>query len=88
VPWLVTLARHKLWVFTLAGALIAANFLYVYLLAPRLKAQGQACSIEDGATACDTATRANRVALWVAAVIYGIGFFTAYLLGPILTRVG
>jgi len=86
VPWLVTLARHKVWVFALSGTLIASDFAYVYWLSSRLKAQGEACSIEDGPTACDTATRISRVALWVAAAIYAVGFFTAYLLGPILVR--
>ena len=84
VPWLVTLARHKAWTFTVAGVMIASDFFYVYWLAPRLKTKGQACSIEDGPTACDTATRVSRIVLWVAAAIYGIGFFTAYLLGPLL----
>ena len=84
VPWLVTLSRHKEWVFIVAGVLIVSDFVYMYWLAPRLKAQGQACSIEDGPTACDTATRVSRVALWVAAIIYAVGFFTAYLLAPLL----
>jgi hypothetical protein len=86
-PWLVTLTRHKVWVFTVSGLLIASDFVHVYWLAPRFKAQGEACSIEDGPTACDTATRVSRVALWVAAAIYAVGFFTAYLLGPILVRI-
>ena len=85
-PWLVTLAKRKVWVFTLSGLLIATDFVYHYWLAPRFKAEGEACSIEDGPTACDTATRLSRVALWVATAIYGIGFFTACLLGPILIR--
>ncbi len=85
LPWLVTLAKHKAWTFAVAGMLIAGDFVYVYWLAPRLKTQGQACSIEDGPTACDTATRLSHVALWIAATIYAMGFFTAYLLGPILT---
>ena len=84
VPWLVTLARHKVWVFTVSGALIASDFFYIYWLSPRLKAHGESCSIANGPTACDTATRISRVALWVAAAIYAVGFFTAYLLGPIL----
>ncbi|MGH9772442.1 MAG: hypothetical protein ACRD4Q_12205 [Candidatus Acidiferrales bacterium] len=87
-PWLVTLARHRVWVFTVAGVLIASDSFYVYSLSPRLKAEGEACSIEEGPTACDTATRVSRIALWVAAAIYAIGFFTAYLLGPILARSG
>jgi hypothetical protein len=85
-PWLVTLAQHKIWVFAVSGALIVSDFVYIYWLAPRLKAQGDACSIADSPTACDTATRISRVALWIAAVIYAVGFFTAYLLGPILVR--
>jgi hypothetical protein len=85
-PWLVTLSRHKNWVFAIAAALIASNFLYVYWLSPRLKAGGQACSIEQGPTACDTATRISRIALWLAVVVYAVGFSTAYLLAPILNR--
>jgi hypothetical protein len=60
---------------------IASGFVYVYWLSPWLKAQ--ACSIEDVPTACDTAARASRIALWVAPVIYVVGFFTAYLLAPL-----
>lgn len=86
VPWLVALSRHKNWVFAISGTLIIINFFYVYWLSPRLKSRGPACSVEPGATACETATRVSRIALWVAAVLYAIGFFTAYLLGPVLNR--
>lgn len=86
VPWQVTLSTHKNWVFTISGTLIVSDFFYVYWLSPRLKTGGEACSIEQGPTACETATRISRIALWVAAVIYSIGFFTAYLLGPVLNR--
>lgn len=82
----MVLARHKVWVFALSGGLIASDFLYIYWLGPQLKAQGDSCSVADGPTACDTATRISRTALWVAAVNYAVGFFTAYLLGPILLR--
>lgn len=82
-PWLVTLSQHKTWVFTIAGILIGSNFVYVYALAPRLKAQGEACSVEDPG-ACGTASRISRALLWVSAGIYLIGFFVAFVLGPIL----
>ncbi|MGH7743583.1 MAG: hypothetical protein ACREQ5_02005 [Candidatus Dormibacteria bacterium] len=88
VPWLVTLSRQKHWVFLVAGLLITVSFLYVYRIAPRLKAQADVCSVEDGPTACDTATRLSRIALLVSAAIYAIGFFTAYVLSPILARTG
>ncbi len=85
-PWLATLTRHKVWTFTVAGALIASNFVYVYWLAPKLKGEGAACPVGEGPMACDRASRVSRVLLCVSAVIYAVGFFTAYLLGPILAR--
>ncbi|MCA1854198.1 MAG: hypothetical protein LC647_17965, partial [Beggiatoa sp.] len=81
-PWLVTLSRNKDWVFAGSGALIALNFAYVYAIAPRLRGD-QACPIDEP-TACGTAVRVSRAVLWVSAAIYAVGFFTAYLLGPIL----
>ena len=85
VPWLVTLSHHKTWVFALSGSLIAANFIYLYAVSPRLQAKLQACSI-DNSEVCYTASRLNRAILWTSATIYVIGFVTAYLLGPILYR--
>lgn len=82
-PWLVTLSRHKGWVFAGAGTLIALNFLYVYALAPRLRAADETCPV-DQPSACSTADPVRRAALWMSAAIYVVGFFTAYLLGPLL----
>lgn len=87
VPWLVTLSQHKEWVFGISGALIALNFVYVYRLAPRLRASGEACPIDEP-TACSTADRVSRVTLWTSAIIYVVGFFAAFILGPLLVRFG
>lgn len=84
-PWLVSLSRHKEWVFLASGLMIAGNFLYVYWLSPRLRQRGAGCAVGE-AEACDTASRLSRVVLWVSAATYALGFFTAFLLGPILTR--
>src|SRR6185436_11763142 len=46
-PWLVTLSRHKVWVFTISGLLLGGNLLYVYVLASRLKDQGAACPTDE-----------------------------------------
>jgi mercuric ion transport protein len=86
-PWLVTLSRHKQWVFFVAGALIAANFVYVHRIAPRLRAELESCSLEDR-SACLRADRVSRAVLWVSAAIYVVGFFTAYVLGPLLVQFG
>ena len=87
VPWLVPLSQHKEWVFGISGALIALNFVYVYRLAPRLRASGEACPIDEP-TACSTADRVSRVTLWTSAIIYVVGFFAAFILGPLLVRFG
>lgn len=85
VPWLVTLSHHKNWVFGFSGVMIAGNVIYVYALAPRLQAQGNACSVE-APEACNTASMVSRVVLWVSAALYLIGFLSAYVLGPFLVR--
>lgn len=83
MPWLVTLSRHKQWTFTMAGAMIALSFVNMYYIAPRMKRQQ--CSPENP-SACDEASRMSKVVLWIAAALYSIGFFVAYMLGPILAR--
>lgn len=83
LPWLVTLSRHKSWTFVISGVMIAAGFISIYYFAPRLRAQ--ACS-PDSPEACDTASRFSKAILWLSTVLYLAGFFVAFLLGPILTR--
>jgi hypothetical protein len=81
-PWLVSLSRHKVWTFSIAGALIACSFMMTYVIAPRLR-DGEACDPDDPSM-CGEVSKLSRVLLWGSAVIYGGGFFVAYLLGPIL----
>ena len=83
-PWLVSLSRHKVWTFSIAGTLIACSFVMTYLIAPRLRA-GEACGAEDPTT-CGEVSRVSQVILWCSAVIWSGGFFVAYVLGPILER--
>jgi len=82
-PWLITLSRHKNWTFTIAGPLIAANFVYVFRIAPKLQAAGPSCPVGEP-NSCGTASRVSRMISWTSAGIYLAGFFSAYLLGPIL----
>lgn len=83
VPWLVTLSKHKEWTFAVSGALIGLGLVNMYYIAPRIRARG--CSPDDP-TACEDATKLSKVLLWVSAAIYSVGFFVAFVLGPILTR--
>ncbi len=84
-PWLVAMSHHKNWVFLGAGLLISGNFVYLYALAPRLQARSGSCDPSDP-SACQTASRFSRVVLWCSALLYLIGCFSAYLLGPILVH--
>lgn len=83
MPWLVTLSRHKAWTFAVSGVLIAASFVNMYYVAPRIRRKQ--CGADDP-SACDEASRLSRILLWISAVIYAVGLFVAYVLGPILTR--
>ncbi len=82
-PWLVSLSRHKEWVFAISGVLIAGNFAYVYWLAPRLQARALACPVDD--PRCRTASGFSRTVLWISAAIWVAGFFTAFVLGRLLS---
>jgi mercuric ion transport protein len=82
-PWLVSLSRHKPWTFGISGTLIAASFVNMYYVGPRLRKR--ACS-PGNPEACDVTSRFSKVLLWVSAIIYAAGFFVAFFLGPILTR--
>src|SRR5258708_27779194 len=79
-PWVIALSHHKNWVFAISGALIASNFVYVFVLTPRLRGQSLRCSPDDP-QACEAASRMSRVILWISGAIYIAGFFYAYVLG-------
>ena len=83
-PWLVSVSRHKIWTFSIAGVLIALSFFVTYLIAPRLR-QGEVCDADDPTT-CGEVSKVSRILLWGSAIIWSCGFFVAYLLGPILER--
>jgi hypothetical protein len=83
-PWLVTLSRHKVWTFSISGILIGLSFVNMYYFVPRLKGS-DVCDIDDG-SACRDASRVSKILLWVSAGIFSVGFFVAYALGPILTK--
>jgi mercuric ion transport protein len=83
MPWLVTLSRHKQWTFAVSGVLIALSFVNTYYVSPRIRAKE--CRADDP-SACEEASRLSKILIWVSAVIYAVGVFVAYALGPILSR--
>jgi mercuric ion transport protein len=82
LPFLVTLSHHKKSVFALSGILIALSFAQTYCVSARIK---NACPPDDP-EACNTASRFSRIMLWISAVIYAMGFFAAFILGPLLAK--
>jgi len=82
-PWLVTLSRHKVLTFTISGVLIACSLVNTYFIVPRLRKEE--CS-PDNPNACAEASRLSKVLLWISIAIYTVGFFVAFLLGPILSK--
>jgi hypothetical protein len=83
MPWLIILSGHKGWTFAVSGILIALSFVNLYYIAPCL--QMRRCSPDDS-TACEDASSLSKALLWVSASVYTVGFFVAFVLGPILTR--
>jgi len=79
VPWLVKLSHHKVWVFTTAGVLIALAFIQTHAVSPRLRSKAVDCTPENPGV-CDEASQFSKVVLWLAVVIYAVGFFVAYVL--------
>jgi hypothetical protein len=82
VPFLVTLSRHKGWVFVLAAVLIAASVGYRRWLAPRLIARRLACSLDD--PRCRELGRLSGVLLWISVTLWFAGAAVAYGLPLVL----
>lgn len=81
-PWLVALSHYKGWMFALSGAgLLGAAFL--------LYRPGRTCPTDARlARLCAIADRWNRRVLGLAAVLWVVGAFAAYLLLPLRRWLG
>ena len=75
-PWLVVLSQNKVWIFLGAGLLIAGSRLYSDYVMPRLITEGASCPPALG--------RMTRLVWWSSVGLYAVGFFVAFMLGPIL----
>lgn len=77
LPFLVTLAQYKAWMFTASGAVLM-------LTAWLLVRSGRACPTDpELAEQCERANRWSTRFFWVSAVIWVVGFVAAYLALPI-----
>ena len=77
-PWIVPLSQHKGWLFGIAGALLVVNGFFV------LRPRSQIVCSSPGGGICKSSAAFGRILFIISFVIYGAGFFTAFLLTPIL----
>ncbi len=76
-PLLVTLSEHKIWVF-------AFSALFLLLGGVALYRPGRHCPADPAlAAACERAQRWGRRIWWLSVVLFGIGFFAAFLALPL-----
>lgn len=81
-PWLVTLTRHKEWVFLFSGVLLAANYWMLY------RAGGAACQPGGVCHPSRMVGRWMRRLFWSSVSLYGVAFTAAYLSLPIAKALG
>ncbi|HZD53119.1 MAG TPA: hypothetical protein VE175_08735 [Woeseiaceae bacterium] len=78
-PWLVSLSRHKDWVFAVSALLLTVGGWMLYRRDRQCPADPKLGRL------CGTLDRWNRRLYWTSVAIWATGFFAAFLLLP-LTR--
>jgi hypothetical protein len=78
-PWLTVISDHKEVVFGMAGIMLTLG---VYV---QWKGRNAPCPIDpDQARACTKMRRANKIILGISVLIYGTGFFFAFIAAKLL----
>lgn len=74
VPWLIALSEYKIWVFSIAGAMILIGGFM------RWKARNALCPIDPlQAKACGRLRKISSWMYWISVGIYVVGFFFAFV---------
>ncbi len=82
LPFLVTLTKYREWTLFFTTAIIGFNFWIVY---KRTRAN-TTCTVpvNGDETACETASRWNKIVLWISFAFLLIGVFMTYMALPLL----
>ncbi len=76
-PFLITLSQHKIWVFVISGILMTISGWLMYR-------PGRHCPTDPQLAAlCNKSHRWNRRIFWFSVILWGIGFFAAFVALPI-----
>ncbi|MCF6301019.1 MAG: hypothetical protein L3J52_07870 [Proteobacteria bacterium] len=78
MPFLVTLSENKNWVFAISGVLLLLSAWMIYR-------PNRTCPVDSElGEICDTTHKWNKRIYWFSVVLWGIGFFAAFLALPLL----
>jgi mercuric ion transport protein len=81
-PWLVSLSRHKEWVFALSGLLLVANYWALF------RSGGAVCQPGGVCHPSHPLGKWMRRIFQTSAVLYVVGFAASYLSLPVATMLG
>jgi len=80
-PLLITLSKYKIWVFAFSAAMLALSGWLMY--------RPRACPTDPELSRVCLRTQGwNRRIYWISALIWGIGFFAAFLALPLRIWLG
>ena len=81
-PWIISLTKHKIWVFAGSSLLLATSAWMLYR-------PGRTCPADpELAKHCVMVDKWNRRVYWTSVVLWATGFSAAYLALPIAKLVG
>lgn len=81
-PWLIPISKYHNWIFLVAGILLFVNGVSV------LRPKGKVACTVTGGKGCDVAGGFSKRMFWFSIILYGIGFFFAYLYVPVVKLLG
>ncbi|MEE8388213.1 MAG: hypothetical protein V3R65_06540 [Acidiferrobacterales bacterium] len=81
-PFLIVLSKFKLWIFAFSGLMLAFSAWFIYR-------PGRYCPTDPQLAAlCERALKWNQRIYWSSVVLWGIGFFAAFLALPLRIALG
>lgn len=81
-PWLVSLSRHKEWVFLLTGLMLTTDYWILYHSTSTTCRPGGVCHVSH------PFGRWMRRVFWGSVAVYGVGVAAAYLSLPLAKALG